>query len=54
MRPDGRWQPSCQSSRPPGCSTVATRLPLQERAPDGVAVAGLISNGNQVVTQEGR
>ena len=55
MRPGGGWQPGCQPSRQlSNGSAVATWLPLQESAPDGAAVAGLISNGNQVATQEGR
>ena len=55
MSPGEGWQPGCQASqKPPRSSEVATRLPLQEPTPEGFTEAGLISNGNQVATQEGR
>lgn len=55
MKPGAGWQPGCQSSpKPPGSNAVATWLPLQEPTPGGSSEAGLITNGNQVATQEGR
>ena len=55
MKPDSGWQPGCQPSvNPPGPNAVATWLPVPAPAPGGSAEAGLISNGNQVATQEGR
>jgi len=55
MRPCGAWQPGCQPGRQPvKLGAVATRLPRQNAVQNGAANAVLISNGNQVATQEGR
>ena len=55
VRPGGSWQPGCQSGRQPlSSSAVAIWLPLQDSASDETARTVLISNGNQVATQEGR
>jgi hypothetical protein len=55
MRPCGTWQPGFQPGRQPvNLGAVATRLPRQNAVQNGAADAVLISNGNQVATQEGR
>ena len=55
MRPCGTWQPGCQPDRQPvTLGALATRLPRQIAVLNGAANAVLISNGNQVATQEGR
>ena len=55
MRPCGTWQTGCQPGRQPvNLGAVAPRLPRQDAVQSGAADAILISNGNQVATQEGR
>jgi hypothetical protein len=55
MRPFGSWQPGCQAGRQSAsCNAVGTRLARPPPAPNGADEAVLISNGNQVATQEGR